>query len=216
MTVCFKKVENLKYKEGFDGDGLLIDISKLKLQYEYVGLWYVKDGNDKTSITTEIYGSNDESDIPQKPDEFIEEVKENHFKANNRLKLSLKYKYLWIAARIDCSNYCKLKLGSQKDGKLYLNYQLIHHKDFGFSVLNKGIFKGGIANFVEIGCEDLTGNQDFKDAVFYLVCIESLPPEDWTIPDSCLAIENLPIFSNVAKFSDNKKYSDWFGQNPLK
>ncbi|HPO49156.1 MAG TPA: hypothetical protein PLO89_02430 [Spirochaetota bacterium] len=216
MKEFIKIIENLEFKDGLNAEGLFVDISKLKADYEYIGLWYVRDGNDQTSITTEIYSSSEESDTPQKPQDFTEEIKENHFKANNRLKLPIKYKYLWISTRIDGERYCKLRLGEEKSGKLYLNFQLIRHKDFGFSVLKKGLFKGSQAVFIEIGSEDFSGTIDYKDAVFYLVCIEKLPPENWTLPDSVLAVENLPIFSNVAKFSDNKKYSDWFGQNPLR
>ncbi|HOV13647.1 MAG TPA: hypothetical protein PK771_05135 [Spirochaetota bacterium] len=216
MALNFFKVVNVKYKDGYDGDALLIDISKVKSDYDYVGLWYVRDGNELLSISTEIYASNEDNNAPQKPDDFVDEVKENHFKANNRLKLPSKYKYLWISTRVDNENYCKLKVGIEKEGKLYMNYQLIHHKDFGFKVLKNGIFKGGIATFYEIGSDDLKSALDYKDAVFYLVLIKGFPPEDWTIPDSSIGIENLPILSNVAKFSDNKRYSDWFGQNPLK
>lgn len=205
-------------KENFDndlqGESLLIDVESLRNQFEYLGLWYARDGNQSTSITTELYYSSQQE--PNKPIDFNEELKENSFKHVNRFELSLSHKWIWIATRIDNNRYCRLKTGAVKQGRLYINFKLLHIKAYGFDVLDTGLFKGGKAVFFPLGSEDLTGKIDYTDAVMYLVMIKDLPPKDWNISDTFLGVEHLPIFSPIFKFDDSKKYSLWFENNPLR
>jgi|GEM_PF-1048974 len=206
------KIINEKY-ENFEGNALLLNIDKIKEQYEYIGLWYVKDGSDKTFITTEIYYSNEKN--PIKPRDFNLELKENAFKQANRFELPKDFKWVWITTRIDNGKYCKMKTGSIKEGKLYITFKVIHNKAFGFDVVGKGMFKGGQADFFALGSEDMTDKIDYTDALMYLVLIKDYPPVDWGIDHSFIGIENLPIFAPTFKFVDNRKYSTWFNQNPL-
>jgi hypothetical protein len=176
-------------------------------------LWYAKDGSEKTFITTEIYYSKDIK--PIKPIEFNIELKENSFKQSNRFEIQKNYNWAWIATRIDNNNYCKLKTGPLKEGRLFISYKVIHNKAFGFDLAGKDIFKGSKAEFFPLGSEDMTNNIDYTDAIMYIVLIKDYPPDDWGVKDSSIGIEHLPVFAPVHKFVDNRKYTTWFDHNPL-
>jgi hypothetical protein len=208
------EIVQVNYSGEFSGDAVLINIDQLRESYKYIGIWYARDGNEATSITTEVYTSSDE--IPVKPPEFKFEIKENSFKQFNRKILPLEEKCMWITTRIDSGNYCKLRTGPVKEGKVYINYKMIHNKGGSFDILSTGTLKGGTGNYYGIYCEDNTGAADFNDLVMFFVALKELPPEDWMFDHYCIGIDGLPVITQPFRFSDNKKYSDWLGQNPQK
>jgi len=208
------KIVNEKYGENFEGQALLINMSVIPDDFNYIALWYVLDGNENTSLTTELYFSNEAE--PVKPENFCEEIKENNFKQFRRFILPLDKKWVWLCSRIDSSNYCDIKTGEMKSGKTYLNYKLIQNKASSFDVLKSGVIKGSQAFFKPVFFEDKSGVVDYKDAVIYLVFIKDLPPPDWNIDHYSLGIEGVPIINNSAKIPAGKKYSDWLGiKNPF-
>jgi hypothetical protein len=202
-----------EFDNNLNGHSLIINMAALRDRYEYVGLWYVKDGNQKTSITTEIYTGSGAA--PERLLDFTDELKENAFKQVNRHELSRTDAWVAIATRIDNNRYCKLKTGKVQSGRLLVNYKILHNKSFGFDILGKGIFRGGKADFFMIGSEDGVSREDYRDAIIYIVCMKGLPPADWNIHDTYIGIENLPIFAPTFKFSDDRDYSTWEEQHPL-
>jgi hypothetical protein len=202
-----------EFKGGLKGDALLLDTKKIRAEYKYLGIWYARDGSDATLITTEIYRADGKE--PAMPEAFSEEIKENSFKQARRIELSIKNDRVWVAARIDGGDYCSLRADSRKSGHTYLNYKTIRTKGTGFEVLDKGVFKGGGADFFRLGVEDRQGPEDFSDTILYVVLVKDLPPADWKVDQSCLGIQNVPVLVPVCTFTADRKYSDWMGQNPL-
>lgn len=208
------KIVKENFKEGLKGDSLLIDISKIRNDFDYAGLWYAKDGNEETFITTEIYCS-DVNEKPLKPDDQDAEIKENSFKQVNRIEISRANNWVWIASKVEGGNYCNMKTGQVKQNKLYINFKVVHNKTFGFDIVNKGIFKGGTAYFFDLISSYKISEADAIQSIMFLVFIKDLPPADWNIDDTYYGVENLPVFTPIFKFADDNKYSDWFSQNPL-
>lgn len=203
-----------EFKGGRKGQALLLNAQEIRNNnYEYFGLWYARDGSDKTLITTEIFASNSEQ--PKMPSDFSEEIKENAFKQAKRLRIDLNNRWIWIAPRVDGENYCGLKADTPTKGHLYVNYKTIKNKTAGFDLLDKGIFKGGEADFFKLGVEDFKGEKDYADTIFYAVMAKNLPPADWKLDHLCLGVQNVPVLVSAAIFTDDRKYADWFGQNPL-
>ena len=202
-----------EFKGGLKGDALLLDTKKIRAEYKYLGLWYARDGSDKTLITTEIYRADGKE--PSMPEIFSEEIKENSFKQAKRTGLSMKSDWAWVAARIDGGEYCALRTDAMKSGHTYLNFKTIRNKGAGFEVLDKGVFKGGSADFFRLGVEDRKGPGDFSDTILYVVLARDLPPADWKVDQSYLGIQNVPVLVPVCTFTADRKYSDWLGQNPL-
>lgn len=209
----YKTVE-AEFKDGLRGDALLLDTKKIRAEYRYLGLWYARDGSDATLITTEIYEADGKE--PSMPGAFSEEIKENSFKQARRIELPLKHDWTWVALRIDGGNYCALRADERKTGHTYLNYKTIRTNGAGFEVLDKGVFKGGGADFFRLGAEDRKGPEDFSDTILYVVLAQDLPPDDWKVGHACLGIQNVPVLVPVCTFTADRKYSDWLGQNPLK
>jgi hypothetical protein len=207
-------VTEQNFKDGLSGNALLLNNDELKETYKYIGIWYARDGNDKTSVTTEIYFSDDTDQI--RPADFQIEIKENSFKQFSRMVLPLEKKRIWIAARIDDSNYCRMKTGDVKQGKVYVNYKIVHNKGNMFDIVGSGNLKGGTGDYFGVYCEDNTGREDFNDLVMFFVALKQLPPDDWKMDHYCLGIDGLPVLTQVFKFADNRKYSGWLGQTPLK
>ena len=201
------------FKDDYNGDALLINTRELNSTYKYIGLWYARDGNEDTSITTEIYLSDDKM---VKPEEFKIEMKENSFKQFNRLVLPLDKTWIWIATRIDNGQCCKMKTGDVKEGNVYINYKVVHNKGNLFDIVSCGNFNGGKGNYYGIYCEDNQSKIDYKDLIMFFVALKDLPPEDWKMDHYSIGINGLPIITQTFKFNDNRKYSDWFGQNPMK
>jgi hypothetical protein len=208
------RITEEKYKGGLKGPAFLIDMESLRGEFDYIGLWYAKDGSEKTFITTEIYYS-ESDDKPFKPDEFDTEIKENSFKQVNRIELSRSNKKIWIASKIDNGSYCSFKTGAVKQSKLYINYKVIHNKSFGFDIINKGLMKGGSVQFFDLLSIYKSGSIELNQALLFLVMIKDIPPADWNIDDAYYGVENLPVFTPIFKFSDGKSYSEWFGQKPF-
>ena len=122
---------------GYRGDFLFLNLFELQKDYAYCGLWYAKDGSEKTFITTELYYSKDGN----RPSEFSEEIKENSFKQIKRLSISYKYNSLWIATRNDNSSYCKMKLSQHRNESIYIRYNLVKNTSHGIDSFGKGLFK---------------------------------------------------------------------------
>jgi hypothetical protein len=203
------KIISEKFKDNYIGNALLLNCDEIPKDYNYVGLWYVLDGNDKTSITTELYYSNETN--PVKPIDFSEEIKENNFKQFNRFCLPRDKKWIWVTARIDNSQYCSLKMGELKNGKSFIAYKIIHNKGVSFEVLKSGIINGSQAFFTGIYVEDNTGIIDYKDAIIYLVFLKEIPPVDWNVNHYSFGVNGIPIINTPTNFIDNKKYSQWLG-----
>ncbi|OHD12427.1 MAG: hypothetical protein A2Y34_11695 [Spirochaetes bacterium GWC1_27_15] len=206
------KVSNSEIK---DTDSILLNIEAIKKDYNYLGLWYAYDGNEDVSLTTQLYSSNGEQNIL--PKDFYEEIKEAQFKNTKRYEIkNIDDKWIWICVKVHNENHCLIKTGSYKEGKLYINYKLIHNKHNSFSVIGSGVIKTSNAMFVPIYIEDNKSPIDYKDAIMYLVFIKNLPPEDWAVSHQSFGIEGLPLITEVAKFPDDKKYTLWNGQTPFK
>ncbi len=205
------KIIEKEFKGEDKGDALFIDIGKLKKDYSYIGLWYARDRTEFNSITTEFFYTVS----PELPGEFTEELKENSFKQVNRYRFRTGDAFCWTATRIDNSTYCRMKLfGFQKE-HLYLNCQVINNRPAGVELLGKGVLRGGAAHFVKLGIEDMTGEIDFNDTIMYLVLLTDLPPADWGVDDKSYGVQRLPVFVPAVKFTADKKYTTWNGQNPL-
>lgn len=202
-----------EFKGGLAGQALLFNNTEIRNTYQYVGLWYARDGSDKTLITTEIYSA--DSEKPVKPADFAEEIKENAFKQAKRLTIDSSKRWTWVAARVDGENYCGLRADAPMKGHLYVNYKTIKNKAAGFDLLDKGMFKGGEADFFKLGIEDFKGEKDYADTILYVVMAKDLPPADWKLDHLCLGVQNVPVLVSNAIFPDDRKYSSWFGQNPL-
>jgi len=202
-----------EFKDGLKGDALLLDMKQIRREFKYLGIWYARDGSDATLITTEIYGCGGEKAV--KPADFIEEIKENSFKQVKRVELPMKHDWLWVATRIDGETYCKLRADKKMSGHTYLNYRTIRNKSTGFDLLDKGVFKGGGADFFRLGSEDLRGAEDYGDVIMYVVMARDIPPADWKVDHACLGIQNVPVLVPQCTFTADRKYSDWLGQNPM-
>jgi hypothetical protein len=202
-----------EFKGGQKGQVLLLNAQAIRETYQYLGLWYARDGSDKTFITTELYFSNAEE--PIKPLDFSEEIKENAFKQAKRLHIPLKNRWIWIATRVDGENYCGLKTDSPTKGHLYVNYKTIKNKSSGFDLLDKGMFKGGEADFFKLGIEDFKDKEDYTDTIMYVVMAKNLPPADWKLDHLCLGVQNVPVMVSTALFPADRTYTNWLGQNPL-
>ncbi len=207
------QITHEKFKGGYEGEALLINYKEIKKDFDYIGLWYALDKNEKIFITTEIFYSDDEK--PIKPIDFNDELKETQFKNSRYYRFVQEKNWIWISTRVDNDKYCKIKIGSIKDGKLFITYKVLHNKTFGFDILKNGLFKGGSAKFFPIGIEDRSGKIPQIESVMYLVMINDLPPSDWGLTENYIGVENLPILAQIYKFADDKKYSDWLLQNPL-
>ena len=207
------KIIETEFKGGLKGHALFFDVKKIREEYRYLGLWYARDGSEKTLITTELYYT--DGPDTKIPPEFSEEVKENSFKQVKRLSLPLKHDRIWAATRVDGDNYCMLKADPLKSGHVYLNYKTIRNRGAGFDLLDKGIFKGGSADFFRLGIEDLKGAEDYTDAILYVVMSRDIPPDDWNLDHLALGIQNVPVMVPTCTFTTDRKYTDWNGQNPL-
>ncbi len=75
--------------------------------------------------------------------------------------------------------------------------------------------KGGEADFFKVGIEDFKGIEDYADTILYVVMAKDLPPADWKLDHLCLGVQNVPVLVASAIFPDDRKYSNWLGQNPL-
>ncbi len=206
-------IVDAEFKGNRKGKTILFNNMEIRNHYQYFGLWYARDGSDNTLITTEIYSSNSEE--PFKPADFTEEIKENAFKQAKRLAIDLSKRWTWVAARVDGENYCGLKAEAPMKGHLYVNYSTIKNKTSGFDLLNKGMFKGGEADFFKLCIEDFKSKEDYADTIMYVVMAKDLPPADWRVDHLCLGIQNVPVLVSKAIFPDDRIYSSWFGQNPL-
>ncbi len=202
-----------EFRDGLKGHALLLDVKKMRGEYHYLGLWYARDGSEKTLITTELYYADGTN--PEIPKDFTEEVKENSFKQVKRISLPLKHDHIWVATRVDGDNYCRLKADPVNSGHVYLNYKTIKNRGTGFDLLDKGIFKGGSADFFRLGSEDLKGVEDYSDAIMYVILARDFPPADWNLDHLVLGVQNVPVMVPTCTFTADRKYSDWYGQNPL-
>lgn len=207
------KIIKAEFKDGFKGDALLINMQELRKDYQYVGLWYACDKNEKTFITTELYYSMETE--AKLPEEFAEEIKENSFKKARRYQLPSEYNWIWIATRMEQYTYCRLKAFAMQQENTYINYKVIRHKERGFESFGSGLLKGGKAVFFKLGIEDGTGKIDYDDTIFYLAMVKQMPPEDWKFDHLYLGVQKLPVFVPTYHFLVDKKYSSWLGQNPL-
>ncbi len=202
-----------EFKGGLRGDALFLNVQQIRKEFKYLGIWYARDGNEATFITTEIYGRSGEP--AEKPRDYLEEIKENSFKQIKRIELTMKHDWLWIATRIDGDTYCKLKADNMMSGHTYINYRTIRNKSTGFDLLDKGVFKGGTADFFRLGSEDLRSKEDYSDAIMYVIMARDIPPADWMSDRSCLGVQNVPVLVPQCTFTTDRKYSDWAGQNPM-
>ncbi len=62
---------------------------------------------------------------------------------------------------------------------------------------------------------EFKGVEDYADTILYVVMAKYLPPSDWKLDYLCLGVQNVPVLVASAIFPDDRKYSNWFGQNPL-
>ncbi len=207
------KILETEFKGGLKGDTLLFDARKIRAEYKYLGLWYARDGSDETLITTELYNSGGAKLVM--PEKFTEEIKENAFKQAKRVALSLREDWAWVAARIDGGDYCSLRADAVKSGHLYVNYKTVRARGSAFDIVDKGVMKGGSADFFRLGVEDRKGPEDFSDTILYVVMARDLPPADWKMDLACLGVQNVPVLVPTCTFTADRKYSDWLGQNPL-
>ena len=196
--------------KGSEGDAVFINMRQLKDEFAYAGLWYGRDGSAESVITTMLYYG----DNGKRPAEAAEELKENSFQQAARFRIDTGHDSIWIAAHVSGSAFCRIQLSSFRKETAYINYKIIRNRAAGAEVLGSGIFRGGEAWFAKIGIEDGAGMVDFKDAIFYLVLIKDPPPQDWDA-GSCIGIQGLPVQVPQCRFSSDRKYSSWNGQNPL-
>jgi hypothetical protein len=206
-------IKEEKYLDKLTGDCLILNLAGLKKEYNYIGLWYAVDRNEKTYITTEFYYS-DEKEC-KKPYEFTTELKENNFKQIRRQKIPLEHSWAFIATRIEKHTYCRMKAFPMQSEELYLNSRVIRNRAKSIDTLKSGIIRGSNADFYKLGIEDGTGKIDYNDTIMFLVGIKDLPPADWNVDHRNYAIQRLPLITGKANFSVNDKYSEWNGQNPL-
>ncbi len=207
------EIKEEKFLDRLTGDCLILNLNGLKSEYNYVGLWYACDRNEKTFITTEVYYSDEtECKIPY---EFTTELKENTFNQIRRQEINLDHLWAFIGTRIEKHTYCRLKAFSVQSEQVYINYKIIRNKAKSIDTLKTGVIRGNNAHFFRLGIEDGTGKIDYNDTIMYLVCIKDLPPPDWNIAHSSYGIQRLPLLTGKANFSINEKYSSWNDQNPM-
>jgi hypothetical protein len=196
------------FKDGQEGNALLIDMRRIRDQFAYVGIWYAGDKSETTFVTTEIYYA---SGGDGRPEDFSEEIKENSFKQANRFRLPPGHDRIWIAPRIDGGARCRVKANPFQKENIYINYKVIRTRSQGFEVEGSGTIRGGPANFCRLDIADAGG----MGAVMYLVLIRDYPPGDWGVDDQCIGVQKLPILVQACKFSVDRSYSEWNKQSPL-
>lgn len=207
------QIKEEKFLEKLTGDCLIFNLTELKKEYNYIGLWYAVDRNEKTYITTEFYYSDEDEN--KRPYEFTTELKENNFKQIRRQEIQNNHSWAFVATRIEQHTYCRMKAFPLQSEELYINYKVIRNRAKSIDTLKSGIMRGSNADFFKLGIEDSTGKIDYNDTIMYVVGIKNLPPPDWNIDHQKLAIQRLPLLTEKANFSVNGKFSDWNGQNPL-
>jgi len=198
---------------GHKGDSIRLDISLLKQEFQYIGLWFACDRNEDVFITTVFFESIGSK--TSKPAEPAEEIPENSFKKTPKKTISTDYDTVWIATRREQNNFCRMKIFPCVEEKSFINFKVIKNRGAGFNVLGTGIIRGDSASFYKIGIEDGTGALDYNDTILFLVLIRSLPPVDWKFDTAAFSVQGLPMSAPPFLFSVNGKYSSWLGQNPL-
>jgi hypothetical protein len=213
MPESFYKITEEDFPEGFKGHVLSLNLTEIKKDYNYAGLWYACDKNQETYIATEIYYNQDESG--KRPQGFSEEISENSFKHSPRYGFSLNHSTAWIAMRTDKGRYCGMKVNSPHTENTYINYKVIRNRGESYDTLSTGIIKGGKGWFFKLGIEDKTGEIDYNDTIMFVVLIKDLPPEDWHFDPAYFGVQKLPVIVPAFLFPIRQKYSDWMGQNPF-
>lgn len=198
--------------DGRSADMLYIDRAALAAHFAYVGFWYACDKSEETSIIADLYFGERGEPRPADPGE---EVLENSFKKSPRLALAAQHGSIWIAARVGADNYCRLKIGTPVAERSFINYKVIKHRGSAYDTLKTGVIRGDGAVFQKIGVEDNAGALDFNDTIFFLVCVKSLPPEDWNFDPALFGVNKLPVVVNPFLLSVKGSYSRWLGQDPL-
>lgn len=200
------------YKDGYKGQALLMDLREIRGEYKYLGLWYARDKQEKTAITTKVfYGSG----ARMKPLDPGEEIKETQFKIRKRLSIDLRYDYAWTAFQVNDKGYGDLKILEAKTEQAYIPYQVVRTKGHGVDVLKSGTMKGSEARYFQLGVEDNLSGKDYNDIILFVVLIETFPPPDWYFDDACIGVQRVPLMVNQFRFNDSQRYSPWCGNRPL-
>lgn len=197
--------------DGVEGDALFFNLAELKNEFAYCGIWYARDRSEESVMTSKIYYA-DREERPLSPNE---EIKENSFQQALRIKIPYDASFAWFATQFSETVYGRLKLFDFKKEYLYLNYRIIKNRAQGIDVLGSGVIRGGDAWFARLGVEDTLSKIDFNDTILYLVLIKDIPPPDWGVDHSCYGVGGLPVMVSAVRFSIDRKYSTWRGQNPL-
>lgn len=193
-------------------DALFIDRAALAANFSYVGFWFACDRSVETNITVDFYHAPGGEPRPEKQSE---EILENSFKKSPRFALSPEHQSIWVTCRVGTTSYCSMKLFPPVAEASFINYKVINHRGSTYDTLKTGVIKGDQAVFYKIGIEDHTGEIDYNDTIFFLVCVKSLPPADWKFDPNLFGVRKLPVVINSFLFSAKGTYSRWLGQDPL-
>jgi len=200
------------FKDGYKGQALRMNLMQIRRDFQYLSLWYARDKQENTAVTTRLYYA---AGSPARPFEPAEEIDEAQFKNRKRLSVDLRYDYAWASFQVNDAQYAELKLFDAKTEQAYIPYQVVRTRGQGVDVVKSGTMKGSVARFFQLGIEDNLSSKDFGDVIVYIVMIETYPPADWQFDDSCLGVQRLPVMVGQFRFNENGRYSPWCGNRPL-
>jgi hypothetical protein len=192
------------------GDALYLDMRALRKDFGYCGVWYARDKSEESVLTTLFYYSQDD----HRPDGASEEIKENSFQQAGRFRINTAHERVWMGARVADNAFAGIRLSDFRKENAYINSKVLRTRAGGAEAVGGGILRGGEAWFAKIGIEDRLGTIDYEDLILFLVLIRQSPPADW-MADACLGVEGVPVQVPPCRFTIDRKYSLWNGQNPL-